>query len=55
MLEIHIEMDKVFIEGQLVIRPDRMSRSDWMRFWEVAKAAWEVACGKGDIGDILTQ
>ena len=33
-VEIDVSMDFVTIEGQRVNRPDHISRSDWMRFWE---------------------
>ena len=33
-LEIDVEMDKVTIEHQVIKRPERISRSDWYRYWE---------------------
>jgi hypothetical protein len=34
MLKIDICMDHVSIEGQIIKRPARVSRSDWLRYWE---------------------
>ncbi len=33
-LEIDVEMDKVTVEHQVIKRPERISRSDWYRYWE---------------------
>lgn len=33
-MQIDIEMDRVIIEGQVILRPDSISRSSWMWFWE---------------------
>jgi hypothetical protein len=40
MPEILVEMDRVVIEGQIVVRPDHMPRSEWMRFWESLMAGY---------------
>lgn len=32
--EIEIDMDHVVAFGQRIERPDRMSRSQWLEFWE---------------------
>ena len=36
LLNIKIDMDLVVIEGVEVPRPERISRSDWLAFWEYA-------------------
>lgn len=34
--EIEIHYDKVIIEGMVILKPVRLSSSQWMRFWEDA-------------------
>lgn len=34
MLKIDINMDSVVIEGVTIMRPVRISRSDWLAYWE---------------------
>lgn len=37
MPEIYIEMDQVTVESTVIKRPARISRSDWMLYWERVK------------------
>lgn len=34
MLRVEVEMDRVVIEGIVIARPVRISRSAWMSYWE---------------------
>ena len=34
---ILVDMDKVTINGTVLLRPSRTSRSAWMKFWDVAQ------------------
>lgn len=36
-LEMDVYMDHVEIEHTVVLRPEAVSRSVWMRFWELIK------------------
>lgn len=33
-LSIEVEPDRVLIESQVIYRPDYISRSQWMVYWE---------------------
>ncbi len=33
-LDIAVEPDRVLIEGQVLYRPNYISRSQWMNYWE---------------------
>lgn len=37
---ILIDMDQVTVNGTIIKRPTRISRSDWLWFWDCAKAKW---------------
>ena len=52
-MEINIEfgMDYVVVEGVRVTRPGRVSRSQWLEFWEDATDApthWELQAIKAE-------
>lgn len=34
MIKVEICMDYVSIEGQIIKRPSRVARSQWLRMWE---------------------
>lgn len=36
-MQIEVYMDKVIINGWIVMRPDNISRSEWLSWWEAAK------------------
>ena len=42
MLEIIVNMDTVEIEGRIIGRPDRISRYDWMHYWEAVQRLDDV-------------
>lgn len=37
LMNIDINMDSIVVNGQTLQRPDRISRSAWIDFWERAK------------------
>jgi hypothetical protein len=37
LLTMDIDMDYVMIEGQTICRPTRISRCDWLDFWNNAE------------------
>jgi len=39
-MDIIVDMDQVTINGTVVKRPDRISRSDWLWFWGEARNRW---------------
>ena len=43
--EVQVDLDSVTVADQPIKRPDRISRSDWVRFWEDVKyKAESVTC-----------
>jgi len=45
-MNIEVEMDRVVVENQEVKRPARITRSDWMAFWENQSDRNCYRCGK---------
>jgi len=45
-MNIEINMDSVVIEKQIVKRPDYISRSEWLAFWEAKPLRNCYRCGK---------
>jgi hypothetical protein len=45
-MQIDIDMDRVTIEGQVVKRPDSVSRSEWMKWWESVKLNYSMLSEK---------
>jgi len=39
-IDILVDMDQVTVCGQVVKRPDNISRSEWLWFWEWARDRW---------------
>lgn len=43
---IEVERDSIVIENQRVKRPTRITRSDWMRYWENVKYGLDETTGR---------
>jgi hypothetical protein len=45
MIKIVVEMDRVLINDQEVVRSPGISRSDWLRYWEAKLREGDGWCG----------
>jgi hypothetical protein len=47
--DVQVNLDSVTVVQQVINRPDYVSRSDWVNFWEDVKYSWNephcVSCG----------
>lgn len=50
MVDIEIYHDRVTVEDKTIQRPDRVSPSDWMAFWEAAKGEHKPEPVKNALG-----
>lgn len=53
MLELNVDMDSISIEGQKVVRPNWISRHNWLQYWEAIQRVSQTGCSKSACNIII--